>query len=125
MATVKKRTSKTYKKNDWRSDLRYGRGVSATFFRNNLWLIVLVLVLVLMLIGLRYRTKTRMMEIKQLTIELNRAESHKLQEKAAYMSLIRESEMKRLVEREGLNLEFQQTPPYEISSSPDSPSSGK
>lgn len=99
---------------DWKSDMRYGRGVSMKFFRNNLWLIVLCLIIVLMLIGLRYRTKTRMMEIKQLTTELNRAESEKLQEKAAYMSLIRESEMKRLVESKGLNLEFQQTPPYEI-----------
>ncbi len=38
-----------------------------------------------------------MAEIKQLTVELQRAESHKLQEKSLYMSLIRESEMVKMV----------------------------
>ena len=55
-----------------------------------------------------------MMEIKKLNIELKQAESSKLQEKAAYMSLIRESEMKRLVEDKGLGLQFQEQPPYEV-----------
>jgi len=110
-----KKRNQMQKRSDWKSDVRHGRGVSLNFFRNNLWIIILCLVLVLMLIGLRYRTKTRMMEIRQLTTELSRAESRKLEEKASYMSLIRESEMKRMVESRGLNLEFQQTPPYEIS----------
>lgn len=99
---------------DWKRDLRYGRGVSIRFFRNNAWILALVIVLVLVLIGLRYRTKTRMMEIKQLSVELEQARSQKLEEKAAYMSLIRESEMKRLVEKQGLNLEFQTAPPYKL-----------
>ena len=98
----------------WTSGLRYGRGVSIRFFHQNLWLLVLIIVVVLVLIGLRYRTKTRMMEIKQLTTELEHAENYKLEQKAAYMSLIRESEMKRLVTEKNLNLEFQQTPPYEV-----------
>lgn len=41
--------------------------------------------------GLRYKTKTKMQEIKALERELVRSESAKLQEKADYMSLIRES----------------------------------
>lgn len=71
-------------------------------------------VAMLSLIGLRYKNKTKMMEIKKLNIELKQAESSKLQEKAAYMSLIRESEMKRLVEDKGLGLQFQEQPPYEV-----------
>lgn len=62
--------------------------------------------------GLRYKTKTKMEEIKRLTAELQIAESSKLQEKAAYMSLIRETEMKRMVKEKGLGLEFQEYPPY-------------
>lgn len=99
---------------NWRDDIRYGRGISLRFFRANFWLILLILVVLLVLIGLRYRTKTRMMEIKQLTRELEQARSNKIEEQAAYMSLIRESEMRRLVEEKHLNLEFQQNPPYEV-----------
>lgn len=113
-----KRRKKSEKENkgSWKSDLRHGRGVSVRFFRQNVWLLVIFVVAVLVLIGLRYRTKTRMMEIKQLTSELERAENRKMEEKAAYMSLIRESEMRRLVAEKHLNLEFQQYPPYEVHS---------
>lgn len=98
----------------WVSDLRYGRSVSLDFFRHNAWLIVVVLVAVISLIGLRYKTKTKMGEIKTLERELKQSESAKLQEKAQYMSLIRETEMKRLVNEKGLGLTFQEAPPYEI-----------
>lgn len=98
----------------WLSDLRYGRSISIEFFRHNAWLIVAMLVAVISLIGLRYKTKTKMQEIKSLTRELKQAESAKLKEKAAYMSLIREMEMKRLVNERGLGLAFQEQPPYEV-----------
>ena len=54
-------------------------------------------------------------EIKALERELVRSESAKLQEKADYMSLIRESEMQRLVDRHGLGLTFPEQPPYTLS----------
>lgn len=82
----------------WISDVRYGRSLSVEFFRRNAWLLMIVVVAMLSLMGLRYKTKTRMEEIKRLSNELQLAESSKLQEKAAYMSLIRETEMKKLVE---------------------------
>lgn len=50
---------------------------------------MILIIAMLSLMGLRYKTKTRMEEIKRLTTELQLAESSKLQEKAAYMSLIR------------------------------------
>lgn len=96
------------------SDLRYGRSVSAGFFRQNAWLLVAFLAAVLSLMGLRYKTKSKMAEIKTLTAELQRAQSSKLQEKAAYMSLIRETEMKRLVDQKGLGLQFREEPPYQL-----------
>lgn len=102
-------------KSGWMNEVRYGRTLSVEFFKNNAWLLILIVVTMLALIGLRYKTKTKMAEIKQLTIELQRAESHMLQEKAKYMSLIRETEMKKLVNEQNLNLQFQEQPPYELS----------
>ncbi len=98
----------------WLSDVRYGRSLSVEFFKKNAWLLMIFVVAMLALMGLRYKTKTKMAEIKKLTAELQIAESSKLQEKAAYMSLIRETEMRRLVEENGLGLEFQEQPPFEL-----------
>lgn len=95
-------------------DIRQGRALSITFFRQNAWLLIAVVVAILALMGLRYKTKTKMVEIKRLETVLQRSESSKLQEKAAYMSLIREAEMRRLVEEKKLGLVFREQPPYEI-----------
>ena len=99
---------------DWLSDMRYGKTVSVNFFRNNAWLLIIFIAIVLALMGMRYKTKTKMEEIKRLETELVRSESDKLREKAAYMSLIRETEMMRLVKENKLGLIFQEQPPYEI-----------
>ena len=96
------------------SDMRYGRSLSVDFFKRNAWVLLTIIVAVLSLIGIRYKNKTKMLEIQTLTAELERAESEKLQEKASYMTLIRETEMKRLVEKKGLGLQFQEQPPYEL-----------
>lgn len=96
------------------SDTRYGRWFSIGFFKKNAWMLLLILVAVLSLIGLRYKTKTKMVQIKQLRTELERAQSDMLQQKAEYMSLIRETEMRRLVNEKGLGLAFQEQPPFEI-----------
>lgn len=96
------------------NDMRYGRSLSLEFFRQNAWLLMLFVVAIIALMGLRYKTKTKMEEIKFLNEQLQRAQSSKLQEKAAYMSLIREAEMKKLVDEKGLDLQFQEYPPYEL-----------
>ena len=98
----------------WFNDLRYGQSLSVEFFTRHAWLLVIFIITMLALIGLRYKTKSKMAEIKTLTIELDRAESTKLQEKSRYMSLIRETEMKRLVDKRHLSLDFQEQPPYEL-----------
>lgn len=96
------------------NDMRYGRSLSLEFFRQNAWLLMIFVVAIIALMGLRYKTKTKMEEIKKLNVELQRAQSSKLQEKAAYMSLIREAEMKKLVDEKGLGLQFQEFPPFEL-----------
>lgn len=103
-----------HKKSSWLNELRQGRTISVDFFKSNAWLLIIIVVVVIALIGLRYKTKTKMAEIKQLTTELAKAESNKLQEKAKYMTLIRETEMRKMVREKGLPLEFQEQPPYEI-----------
>jgi hypothetical protein len=102
------------RKKDWMSDFRHGRGVSVNYFKHNAWLIVLFVLAIVMLIGLRYNTKTNMMKIKELNTKLEQAENRKLAEKAQYMSLIRESDMVKLVNERHLGLEFQEQPPYEL-----------
>ncbi|MDE6717263.1 MAG: DUF2897 family protein [Muribaculaceae bacterium] len=98
----------------WMSELRYGRSVSLEFFKTHAWLMMIFVIAVISLMGLRYKTKTKMSEIKKLNIELQRVESEKLQEKARYMSLIRETEMRRMVAEKGLDLQYQDQPPYEL-----------
>ena len=113
--TPKNTTSKKDKNNySWVKEMRYGRTISIEFFKSNSWLLVIIIAIVISLMGLRYKTKTKMVEIKNLTKELELAESDKLHEKAACMSLIRESEMKRMVSDKGLPLEFQEQPPYQL-----------
>ena len=117
--TAKKKTEKKTKKlkgvpRDLMNDMRYGRSLSVEFFRQNAWLLMLFIVAIIALMGLRYKTKTKMEEIQALNDELQLSQSSKLQEKAAYMSLIREAEMKKLVDEKGLGLQFQENPPYEL-----------
>lgn len=113
-----KKIIKQKKKNNvdhqWLNDMRTGSTISLDFFRKNAWLLLLAVIALLSLIGLRYKTKTNMAEIKHLTTVLQQAESDKLRAKASYMSLIRETEMRRLVEEKGLYLDFQEQPPYQI-----------
>ena len=105
---------KTQRKEKWVDNVRYGRALSLDFFKRNAWIMLVILVAVLSLIGLRYKTKTKMSQIKKLQVELEHAKSDKLKQKAEYMTLIRESEMRRLVNEKGLGLQFREQPPYEI-----------
>ncbi len=95
-------------------EIRYGQAVSLGFFKRNAWIIIGILTALVAVMGLRYRTKARMTEIKQLNKELQRAESYKLQEKALYMTLIRETELTKLTAEKNLGLKYQEEPPVVI-----------
>lgn len=96
------------------SGIRYGESVSLDSFRRNAWLLIPLIAVILALMGLRYKTKAKMQEIRTLTVELHKSESSKLQEKAQYMSLIRETEMLRMVEERELGLVFREEPPVTV-----------
>lgn len=117
-APAKKKRNVSLSK-EWMREMRNGEAIPIDFFTHNAWLLIILLVAILSLIGLRYKTKTKMEEIKRLNHQLELSQSAKLQEKAEYMSLIRETEMRRLVTEKNLGLVFQEQPPYEIELSSD------
>lgn len=98
----------------WVKNLRGGRSVSLEFFKKHGWAMAVSLIVILSLMGLRYKTKTRMVQIKRLNTELQRAESDKLREKQEYMTLIRQTRMNELVRENNLGLIHQEQPPYEL-----------
>lgn len=98
----------------WITDLRYGQTVSVSFFRKNAWLLILFVAIVIALIGVKYKTRTKMAEVNALEKELMVSQSNMLREKSAYMTLIRETEMLRLVDKNGMGLVFQEEPPYDV-----------
>ena len=114
LLSKKKSSTKTssWKKNV--STVTSGRGVPIQFFKKNAWLLIITIISVISLIGMRYSTQSKMQQINELNTELKRAESDKLHHKSLYMSLIRETEMQRLIDEKKLNLYFQEQPPYEI-----------
>lgn len=94
--------------------LREGRLLSIELFKRHGWLILIATVVVIALIGQRYTNQTKMEEIKRLNKELELAKSIQINEKAEYMSLIRENEMIRLLHEQHLDLDYQEQPPYVI-----------
>ena len=109
-----KKTTTKKKTNSIATSIVQGRGVPLELKKKNAWLLIITLISVIGLIGMRYSTQSKMEEINRLNTELKRAESYKLHQKSLYMSLIRETEMRRMVSEKGLNLYFQEQPPYEI-----------
>lgn len=113
---TKKADDKKQKKRgeSWFTVFRQGRPLSLQFIRRNAWLLIIATVAILALTGLRYSVQAKMSAIKSLNNELSIAESNKLNAKSKYMSLIREKELKRLIQEKGLDLDFAQQPPYVI-----------
>ena len=89
MAETKSKGTDNFKKKNtqkrqsptWISDIRSGRSLSVEFFKEKRVALMVFLVAILSLMGLRYKTKTKMEEIKRLTAELQRAEKPKLRGK--------------------------------------------
>ena len=102
------------KRKPWMNSLYEGRPLSLGFFMRHAWFILIAMTLVIVLIGQRYSNQTKVQEINKLTKELSRAESEQVNEKAQYMSLIRENEMRKLLHSHHLDLDYQDKPPYII-----------
>lgn len=104
--TAKPRVARTF---------REGRILSVEMFKRHAWFILIVVVSIIALMGQRYTNQTKMLKIKQLDKELALEQSVHIYEKARYMSLIRENEMRQLLREKHLDLDYQEQPPYKIS----------
>ena len=103
------------------ANMRKGRGVSLDFFRRNGWFICFLIVVVLILLGMRYRSRVYMRQIKDLRTELKQAENERIEEKARYKSMIRESYMVQMAQKHNLGLVFSDKPPFVLQTdAPDS-----
>lgn len=91
-----------------------GRGVPVEFFKQNAWTLIVTMVAIISLMGMRYKTQSQMENIERLKKEVKLSESDKLKKKSVYMSMIRETELTKLVKEKNLQLQFQEQPPYQI-----------
>lgn len=92
----------------------HGTWLSARFFKKYLFQTVFVVALLMMYISNRYDCKTGMEEITRLSNSLDIAKTRMQEERAAYMSSIRESAMQQTVTDLGLGLEVRERPPYKL-----------
>lgn len=92
-----------------------GRLVSGTFFARHWLTIFVVLSMVLIYITNRYSCQRSMDEIRRLNERLAIVQSESYRVRGQYMSRIRESEMREMLDTLGLNLAVQSRPPYHIS----------
>lgn len=111
----KKSTIRTTEKSRHISESRSvwsGRLLSLEFFRRHAWFILISVVVVLALIGQRYTNQSKRLKIKRLEVKLATAKSDQVASKARYMSLIRENEMRKLLRKNNLDLDYQEQPPF-------------
>lgn len=114
MTSKNKKTTKSKSRGQIRS-FREGRMVSLELFKRHGWFILIATVIIIALIGQRYTNKTKMEEIKSLEKELALSQSIQINEKAKYMSLIRENEMRKLMRERHIDLDYQEQPPFILS----------
>lgn len=92
-----------------------GTLVSGTFFAHNWGKILIVVFMVLLYITNRYSCQRYMSDIRQLNERLNIVRSESYRVRGEYMSRIRESEMREMLDSMHMGLSVQPQPPYHIS----------
>ena len=91
-----------------------GRFFSLDFFKRNAIYIIALVAMALAYIGNKYVCQSKMQEVITLKTELGNAQTDLVDASARYNSMIRESEMTRLMVEKHLNLAAPQEPPYQI-----------
>lgn len=96
----------------------YGRVVSSDFFARN-WMDMLLLVLMaLVYIAGKYTCLTKMETVRRLTREVETVSTDAVRAKARYEGRVRESEMQRLADENGLGLSVREDPSFIIPNNP-------
>ena len=100
----------------------YGNVVSTEFFSRHWIKVFLVVIIAMIFISTKYQCMTATEQIKELQKELNVARTESVRERSTYMSRIRESAMKELVDTILPGLAVPEHPAYilNLNPSPDS-----
>lgn len=99
----------------WLLRALHGRLLSADFFAKNWVTILTIMVMFLVYITNKYQCQTRMETIQSLQRRLEIVETERVLQHSVYMSRIRESAMRELVDTMHLGLSIQERPPFKIS----------
>lgn len=114
MSERKNYTASTGKKAG--KDIIQGRFFSLDFFKRNAVYIVALVIMALMYIANKFVCQSSMQEVITLKTELANAQTDLVNASAKYNSMIRESEMTRLMREKNIGLRAPLEPPYELSS---------
>lgn len=93
-----------------------GRIFSLEFFKRNWVYVVFVVAMALAYIGNKFACQRSIQELLSLKTELVNAQSDLVVSSAKYNSMIRESEMVKLMNEKHLGLTAPSSPPYELKS---------
>ena len=97
-------------------DFFQGRFISLDFFKRNAKYIVFVVLMALAYIANKFVCQSSMEEVIRLKTELANAQTDLVNASAKYNSMIRESEMTKLMREKHINLTAPSEPPYELKS---------
>jgi len=100
---------------------KVGRGIfqghilSLDFFKRNAVYIIAVVLMALAYIANKYVCQSSMQEVMKLKQELANSETNLVKASSDYNSMIRESEMTKLMRQKRINLKAPEEPPYHLS----------
>lgn len=114
MSEKKNYTSSTGKKAG--KDFFQGRFFSLEFFKRNAVYIIALVIMALAYIANKFVCQSSMEEVIKLKTELSNAQTDLVNASARYNSMIRESEMTRLMQEKHIGLVAPLEPPYELKS---------
>ena len=114
MSEKKNYTAATGKKAG--KDIIQGRFLSLDFFKRNAVYIIALVIMALAYIANKFVCQSSMEEVIQLKTELANAQTDLVDASARYNSMIRESEMTKLMRVKRIDLAAPQEPPYELKS---------
>ncbi len=97
-------------------DFFQGRFISLDFFKRNAKYIVFVVLMALAYIANKFVCQSSMQEVISLRTELANAQTDLVNSSAEYSSMIRESEMTKLMREKHIDLTAPEEPPYQLHS---------
>ena len=97
-------------------DFLQGRMLSLEFFKRNWVYAVFIVAMALAYIGNKFACQRSIQELLSLKTDITNAQTHLVNASAQYNSMIRESEMVKLMNQRNLGLDAPLDPPYELKS---------